>query len=251
MKHGTRHVLWMMTLVVLLSACGPTLEERKNKADLQYQIGISELKQGNLIEALAAFELGREHYTEDPKIHNALGLVYFQQQQYNKAVEQFKKTLRLEPNFVEAHNNLGSTYAQLKDWDNAIAEYRAVLGEPLYRTPELGHYNLGRVLLEKGQAIEAVKEFHTAVKIQPNFSRALNKYGVALFRLNRIQEAVKQFKQAIEIDPKYAEPYLNLGLAYMKQGKKEEAILQFKHILEHSRDEELTTSAQRYLEILE
>ncbi|MBD3305954.1 tetratricopeptide repeat protein [candidate division KSB3 bacterium] len=237
--------------VVMLVGCGPTLEERRQRARTQYELGVAELNQGNLAEAQNAFEQAKKYDSEDPRLYNGMGLIYLQQQEYQKAIAEFQKALRINPNFVEAHNNLGSTYAQMRDWDRAIIEFREATNDPLYRTPELAHYNLGLALLEKGELIEAVKAFHMAVKLRPNFSRALDKYGVALFRLNRVQEAIKQFKEAIKVEPNYIDPYLNLGLAYMKQGKKEEAIAQFRLVLERSRDEDLSTSARRYLEILE
>jgi Flp pilus assembly protein TadD len=99
--------------------------------------------------------------------------------------------------------------------------------------------------------IEAVKEFHAAVQIRPNFSQALDKYGIALYRLNRNHEAIKRFKQAIEVAPNFMDPYLNLGIVYMKQGKKREAIQQFKFVHERTDDENLIFEAERYLEMLE
>jgi type IV pilus assembly protein PilF len=244
-------VFALVSLIVGITGCGPSLEERQKEADTRYKLGIAELNQGNLKKALQALEEAQKITPNDPKIYNARGLIYFQQEQYQNAIAQFEKALRFDPNFTEAHNNLGTTYAQMQKWDEAIAEFRIALNDPFYRTPELAHYNLGLALMEKGELIEAVKQLHSAVQIRPNFSRALDKYGVALFRLNRIQEAVKQFKKAIEADPQYIDPYLDLGLAYMKQGKREEAIAQFKVVLDRSQNEDLITSARRYLEILE
>ncbi len=234
-----------------LAACGPTVEERKKRAETQYEIGIAELNNGNLTKAFEALQTAQDIYEGDPRFHNGLGLIYLQQRQYPEAVAAFTKTLQIDENFTEARNNLGTTYAQMREWDKAITNFREVISDPFYRTPELAYYNLGMALMEKGELIEAVQELHTAVQLRPDFSRALNKHGVALFRLNRIQEAIKQFQKALELEPAYIEPYLNLGLAYMKYGKKDDAIQQFKFVIENSNDETLVNSARRYLEILE
>jgi type IV pilus assembly protein PilF len=243
-----------MLLVGILagvSACGPTLEEKQRRANTQIELGFAELNRGNFTEAFKALERAKKIYPDDPNIYNGLGLISLYQRQYQNAVAEFHNALRLNPNFSDAHNNLGTTYAQMKKWDEAIEEFRTALSDPFYRTPELARYHLGVALMEKGEIIEAVKELHAAVQMRSDFERALDKYGVALFRLNRVQEAVKQFKQAIEANSEYIDPHLNLGLAYMKQGKREEAITEFKIVLERSKDEELTASARRYLEILE
>lgn len=246
--------IWLAMLFLSIFGCGPSLQEQKERAQAKYELGVREYGRGNLAEALEAFKQAEKLYPDDPKLRNAFGLIYLQQQKYQPAIAEFKSALQLNPNFLEAYNNLGTTYGYMRNWDKAIAEYKKLINEPLYRTPELAHYNLGLALMERqweGDLIEAVKQFHTAIQIRPTFSRALDKYGVSLFRLNRIQEAIKQFKKAIEVDPEFIEPYLNLGLAYMKQGQRKEAIDQFKQVLKYSTDEKFTASARRYLEILE
>lgn len=248
----TRYIL--AVILIGLFGCGPTLQEKKVKADKYYEIGVAELKRGNLEGAMKSLEQAKGINAADAKVHDALGQTYLYQQQYEKAMLYFKKALQIDPNYIEAHNNLGATYGYQKDWDKAIVEFREVLKEPFYIAPALAHYNLGLALLERGginDDIEAVKEFHEAVQQQPKFVQAINQYGVALYRLNRLQEAIKQFKQASELNPAYIDPYLNLGIVYMKQGKREDAIAQFKIVLEKSSNEEQTASARRYLEILE
>lgn len=240
-----------MAICIAIAACGPTLEERKKRAETQYEIGVAELNSGNLPAAFEALTSAKSIYENDPRFYNGLGLIYLQQRQYDEAVREFTQALQIDGNFTEARNNLGTTYAQMQKWDEAIVQFRETVNDPFYRTPELAYYNLGVALMEKGELIEAVKELHTAVQLRPGFSRALDKYGVALFRLNRIQEAMKQFQKAIELDPAYIEPYLNLGLGYMKHGKKDEAIKMFRFVIENSTDESLVNSARRYLEILE
>lgn len=245
---------WWIGCFFLLVSCGPTLEEQQQSADAHYQLGIAEFKRGNFADALTAFEKALDYYPHDPKSHNAIGLIYLQQHLYQKALAAFNKTLDYDPNFTEAHNNMGNTYAQMGDWDKAIAEFQEALSDPFYRTPALAHYNLGLALMERqrqGDMFEAVQEFHKAVQLQPKFSRALDKYGIALYRVNRNQEAIKQFKRAIEVDPQFIDPYLNLGMVYMKQGKKEDAIAQFKLVVERAKDEKLIEEATRYLGILE
>jgi superkiller protein 3 len=252
----TKHFnsIWLIILFFSLLGCGPTLEQRRKQASAKYELGVRKYSKGNLAEALEAFQEAEKDYPNDPRLRNAFGLIYIQQKQYQQAINEFKRALALDPNFFEANNNLGTTYSYMQNWDEAITEYRKLTNEPLYRTPELAYYNLGLALMERqwdGDLIEAVKQFHKAVQIRPNFTRALDKYGVSLYRVNRIQEAIKQFKKATEIDPEFIEPYLNLGIAYMKLGKRTEALQQFRYVLEHSTNEKFSATAQRYLEILE
>ncbi len=242
--------LWCIS--VALSGCGPSIsmQERQQKADVQYKLGVAEFNRGGLADAMVAFQKALEYYP-DAKTHNALGLIYLEQRKYQDAMAAFKKAFQLDPSFLDPLNNLGTTYARMGEWDKAITEYQKVLSDPLYRTPELAHYNLGLALMEKGDDINAVKQFHKAIQMRPNFVQALDKYGIALYRMNRNQDAIKRFKQVIELNPDFIESYLNLGMVYMKLGQTAEAISQFKYVLEHSTQENLSVDAARYLDMLE
>ena len=198
MKDSMVISLLLVSLVAGASGCGPTLEEKQQKANSQYEIGVSELTRGNLAEALKAFEKARAIYPDDPKLHDGFGLIYWQQKQYQNAIAEFKKAIRLDANFSDAHNHLGATYAQMKQWDAAIAEFKIATSDPFYQAIDLAYYNLGAALLEKGEQLQAIEAFHQALQIRPNFSRALDKYGVALFKMNRFQEAIKQLQKALD-----------------------------------------------------
>ncbi len=246
-------ILITLCLITFIAGCAPSisLEERQRRADAHYKVGVAEFQQGQLAEAFIAFEKAKEYYSDDARIYNALGLVYFERREFQDAISHFQEALKLDPNFADAHNNIGKVHAQLGNWDKAIEEYREALSNPFYRTPELARYNLGEALLEKGDNVNAVKELHETVRIQPNFVPALDKYGIALYRMNRNQEAIKRFKQAIEAVPEFIDPHLNLGIVYMKLNKKSEAIEEFKFVLEHSGNELQRSDAERYLDMLE
>jgi len=43
-------------------------------------------------------------------IYNNMGLIYKELGQYDKAVEEFMKTVFLDPNYAKAYNNIGVVY---------------------------------------------------------------------------------------------------------------------------------------------
>jgi tetratricopeptide (TPR) repeat protein len=46
------------------------------------------------------------------EICNNLGVVYFKQKQYDKALDQFQTAIRLKPDFADAYYNLAIVYTQ-------------------------------------------------------------------------------------------------------------------------------------------
>ena len=71
----------------------------------------------------------------------ASGKPYYARQ-YDKAIEQFKKTLELDPNFAQAHLALGWAYLQQSQFEKGIAEFekvRAIAGSSPYGLGGLGN----------------------------------------------------------------------------------------------------------------
>lgn len=61
--------------------------------------------------------------------------------QYDKAIEPFRKAIKLKPEYAEAHNNLGVAYHKLKLYEQAIDSYR----EAIKINPDFAdaHLNVG------------------------------------------------------------------------------------------------------------
>lgn len=63
----------------------------------------------------------------------------------------------------------------------------------------LGHFSLGRELLNAGQAAEAVASFERVIEIDPNLSRAYQLLGTALLRLERRDDAIRRLTAGLQI----------------------------------------------------
>ena len=80
---------------------------------------------------------------------------YFQARRYDQAIEQERKTLDLDPNFIFAHDTIGDAFAQKSMIKEGIAEFEKSLadipGDPI--TLSL----LGRAYALQGRRAEAEK----------------------------------------------------------------------------------------------
>jgi DNA-binding helix-hairpin-helix protein with protein kinase domain/Flp pilus assembly protein TadD len=85
------------------------------------------------------------------------------------------------------------------------------------RPPEaLKFYDKGVDLSRAEKFAEAAKVFNEAVNIDPQFYKAYEELGYALFRLGRYEESINASRQATNIRG-YFTPYYNMGLAYIAQ----------------------------------
>ena len=60
-------------------------------------------------------------------IYNALGFVYFSQEQYDLAIRNYKEALKIDPNYVTALNNLANSYEKKQLTQQALETYEKAL----------------------------------------------------------------------------------------------------------------------------
>ena len=88
-----------------------------------------------------------------------------------------------------------------------------------------GHLGLGVLLVKKGGAHveEGLTELARALEINPNLYEARVTLGRALVTRGHAAEAVEHLKRAAALAPENPEPHYQLSLAYRRLGRKEEA----------------------------
>jgi len=86
------------------------------------------------------------------------------------------------------------------------------------------HYNLANALVLAGRAPDAVREFETAVRLNPKNLEGQNNLGVLLAESGRVPEAMAHFAQAVRLKPDDAESQLNLANTLFQLGRLPEAI---------------------------
>jgi tetratricopeptide (TPR) repeat protein len=58
-----------------------------------------------------------------PLLITSVGWVHYYSRQSDQAIDQYKKTLDIEPNFILAHNDLGNAYYQKGMYTEAVDEF--------------------------------------------------------------------------------------------------------------------------------
>lgn len=150
-----------------------------------------------------------------------------------------------DADYVVTVESDGTTY------DTTVATFRIVRGTPVYTTvflrpftgkakttvpgvvdareanvskEALAAYEAGMKELAGGQTEAAITQLKRALKLSPQYLRALNDLGVLYLQLNRLPEAGELFAQAVKLDETFSLARLNLGVVLHRQGKNKEAV---------------------------
>lgn len=195
--------------------------------------------------------------------YNNLGEAFDQLKRYDEAIEEFERSLKLDPGYSFALSNLGNIYGKLGRYEKSITYFEKALASKSDYPP--AHYNLARALFILGKKEKAKEHYKLAVKyneyfveaifnlahteselkdyeesnehyrqfleMQPNNEKAW--FGLAMnqFKLGQLDEAVQSFQLAIRLNPKYLAPRLNLAALFMQSDRLDEAILAYEKIL--------------------
>jgi len=135
-----------------------------------------------------------------------------------------------------AEDEMGNLWLQVLPVE--AGDQRAVLEEALARQrlahePEnySANFNLGDLLLSRGDAAGSVPHFDAAAKARPNDALAVTQLGVALASASRQPEALVQFKRALELNPKFTDARFDLASVEAEGGLWQDAASNFKRVL--------------------
>ena len=150
---------------LLVSACAAT-EEALQKSQGHYQEGVATLS-GDRQKAFVSFQKAVQLNPKNKEARYGLGHVYALQGKLAQAEEEFRSAIQIDDAYSEAHTYLGQVLASQGKWDEAIQSYRAALSNPLYATPDLARFHLGRALTQRGDFQEAMEALEDAVSANP------------------------------------------------------------------------------------
>ncbi len=157
-------LIWLgLTSVVVGCA---TEKEVLQKSQGHYQEGVASLP-GDRQQAFVSFQKAVQLNPNNKEARYALGHVYALQGKLAYAEEQFRAALKIDENYSEAHTYLGQVLANQDRWVEAMQSYRLALANPLYPTPDLARFHLGRALAHQGDLQGAMEAFEDAASASP------------------------------------------------------------------------------------
>jgi tetratricopeptide (TPR) repeat protein len=175
-------------------------------------------------------------------------LIYINQQNdWNKAMEQLKMAVQINPGDVEAHVYLVEGYGRLGDYQQMNEHYATAM--KLLSTPgstnkkfieklDADRDRFWRICFNKGvenakaeKFPEAAADFNNCISIDPSRPDAYRNLAYVNERSDNHEEAIKNYQELLRINPKDLEGMVQLGRLYTITKQHEKAIETMDQIL--------------------
>jgi tetratricopeptide (TPR) repeat protein len=144
------------------------------------------------------------------------GVEYFKQGQDNKAIAEYNKAIRLNPNFAEPYFNRGAIYASRGNYHQAIADNsRAIALNP---NIALAYANRATSYAHIGKYEQALSDINRSIELGLNDAEVYCDRGVIYGEYKEYVQAICDFNLSINLSPNNAKAYYNRGVAYFKRG---------------------------------
>jgi Tfp pilus assembly protein PilF len=157
--------------------------------------------------------------------------------QLPSAISHLHKALAINPRSAPAHSDLGIALAKTGQIDEAIQQFHAALHlDPHAEPPRLNLEAAAEECYERGvghmklkDAIDAIHDFQTALRLKPDYPEAYNNLGVAYASMpDHLPQAIDAFAAAVRLNPNYVDAQYNLGAALSQiPGRTKEALAHF------------------------
>jgi tetratricopeptide (TPR) repeat protein len=172
----------------------------------------------------------------NPRPLIALGNIMLNNDEFEKAIRQYKKAVTLKTDYLQPYILLGDAFSQIDKFDDAIENYNYGLLLDSENTEILN--KLGNAHVNKGEINQAISYYNKALEINPDSAMTYNNLGAAFFHQNNFDLAIKYYLLALKFQPDFTEARFNLALSLSKQGKINEAIIHYRHLIDKSPDNE-------------
>ncbi|WP_348267188.1 tetratricopeptide repeat protein [Edaphobacter paludis] len=149
-----------------------------------------------------------------------LGRSQMNQGNFVAAQQAFEHVLAIAPRDVRALNNLGLSYEAQNRPSEALHAYAHAIAaqQGVPHPSEQPLLNYGNLLISQNRSAEAVATLESAIQISPRDPKCREALARAYLQAEQLLQAKQQFEQAVVLDPKNPRLHYQLGRLYRRLG---------------------------------
>ena len=238
---------------------------KPNQVNLLINKGLEHLGNQELEAAFDAFKAAEEANPNSARAIGGLARIAALRDQPAEAIELYNKSIRLNPEYVDAYRGLVELHLVHGPVDRLISLAESVNnlspGNPKYTlilakaylekrnlrksdkyfkmsirlSPKLAeaYKGLGKINMIQEDYKSAMKNFGKALDLDKTDVSILNSLGLSYVKLEQFEQGIEKYRAALKIRPHDARILFNLGYAKEKIGDIEQAIFYYQQSLSH------------------
>ncbi|ORY82266.1 TPR-like protein [Neocallimastix californiae] len=191
------------------------------------------LEKGELEPSLELFDRAAMISSDDPDLYYHRAHIKFMLNQYDDAIEDYKKSAELDPSFVfsfiqqgVAYYRNGSTPTAIKTFEDAAKKFP--------NSPDLHNY-YGEILMDLQRFDDAMNEFDKASKVAPQLPFSYVNKALLYQQKMDLLNSEKFVRKALEVDPECDTAHVHLAQICLQKHDIAEAVEEYGKAIEVAR----------------
>lgn len=208
-------------------------------------IGRTYYEQDDFERAISEFDRAIKLYPSFKPAYESRAIAYFGKGDLDHAIADFNRLIELSPNYPGSYYNRGLAYFYQGKYDKAITDF----SQTITLAPEYieTYFQRGHAYIRVEEYSLAIADYDTFIEQYPNHAVAYNNRCWSYFKMGEYEEALPDCEKSIDLEPDNVNTLDSRARVYNALGRTEEAIEDFKHIIELGTNPELTRQAKAEL----
>lgn len=165
-----------------------------------------------------AIELSKTYAKRYAYPYNGRGVIFWQQKQSNRAVEEFDKAIKIDKKYVDPLVNKAQVLADKKDFTGSMKLFDRAL--KLQPKNAVTYYNRATVQDLQHKSDAAIADYTQAIKFDSRYTNAYNNRGAIYLEKEKYDKSIADFDSAIRLEPANGSLYHNRAGAFYTKGAK-------------------------------
>jgi tetratricopeptide (TPR) repeat protein len=153
------------------------------KAKNLFELAYKRLREGRIDESILLYKRSIE-IMPTAEAYTYLGWAYSWNGDFERAIEECKKAIKIDPAYGNPYNDIGAYLIRLQRLDEAIPWLKRALKAPRYINYAYPYLNLGKIYELKGQWLRALHLYQLSLMQRPDYEQARTAYDKLSGRFN-------------------------------------------------------------------
>src|SRR5688572_13192914 len=216
MKQSRRAPNAFVLAVLAMAAAAPATAQAPKDGEAHFMAGLTHLQENRPQLAVEEFKKSIRLDDKNPYSHKGLGIAYTQMRKYPEAIATLRKALELNPYYVDVRNDLGTALMLAGKREEGKAEFLAAYNDPTNPRPELTSYSFANAYLDEKRYAEAANWFRTSIGRNKQNPEAYMGLSEALLALGQPDEVIPALEAGLKELPQHVGMLTALGEAYYR-----------------------------------